>query len=516
VVFQDTDTVSGYTAGSGLAAAQTFLNYLETLDILSRQSIPVFHREAWFPMLIRKSEQNRAVPNQILVDQTPDIVIGAQPGDSAYAIGQVFDIGGLAAEEGTVSYPITATGFNDGVDKICDQIGRPLVTLVKNVDYSIVENTVIFRADKDPFNDTVFPRRVVRLDDGSNDEEILLWGTDVLVDREYIFDHWGQPIDFPGSSDEIYKGATNALYDLRFTGATRALVRAAAGALLGVATVRNLEEVVEEVFTNADGTKVVATDLEVYRFGSNEEIREGIVPGAEVTIGEFLTNTVKVYGRLNPDKFLISNGRTLDEFVEDVPQLYLPKGIIGGRAGFVVSWADTDITFHGFDTNGNPKLRFEMGGSPEDLNNFWTDIWFRAQRDNVNLATVFADFLSPGPYNIIGQVAGIINPLRFYMKEFLSTNAHILVVDVAALPDYITNVDVLTPLSGALPAHTVLLVVINQTVDGESFDLGSEAGDSFATIAFGKALKDEVEFGPPSLDQMTFDDSPVLTRFVKV
>ena len=61
-LYEDKETIYAYCKGSSLVAAQVYLDFLELFNSFSRQDIPLFHREVWLPLLIRKSQRNLGQP----------------------------------------------------------------------------------------------------------------------------------------------------------------------------------------------------------------------------------------------------------------------------------------------------------------------------------------------------------------------------------------------------------------------------------------------------------------------
>ncbi len=509
-LFEDKAVIRDYTKGSGLVAAQVFLNFLETVNNLSRNDMPIFHRERWMPIIIRRSERNQG--KAIIAGQEPPLFVGPQPDDTAYDPLVVYPVGGSVSLGGAASYQINSTfTVKDGVISISDSPVAPTTTFIKNTHFTVSDGLLVFREDSDPFEFSSFPRRLIGdAAAGDEDEELVLWASDVLIDKFFVRDNFGYQIGLDEESTEQYRANVNALLDLQFGGPNLTLLQTAIGTLTGVPVIRSTPEVVEVIVDNDDGTRDIITDMNVYSVTVNDEIREPVIPGASFNAGDLLTEGVKLYPRLDPDRFLAANGLPLSEFLVDVPALFLPKGIMGdygGASGFIVKWEEQPLTFEGNDSNGNPRLRFALGGTEEDADAFWQSTWDRATADNTSLADFFSEFLFlQPPYITVGATVGFINPLKFFMQNFLKTNVGVLVVDFNALPEHIKSLDTLGRLADLLPAHALLLIIGSQNVSEEPYDLAVSAAESLSST-YGKRVRD---------DYSGAKDGGVLYRWVSI
>jgi len=490
-LYTDKAFIYAYCKGSGLAAAQLYLNFLEAANSLSRQNIPIFHREAWLPIIIRKSQQN--LGDKIAVGLDPAVYVGPQPEGTVYQAQGVYPVGGNVVREGFITYPIISEEpVAGGISRIASTIVSPEAVLLKGTHYFVQGNELIFREDEDPFANSAFLRREIHDETtGVADEEILLWATDTLFDWDLVYDNYGYQLAFDPGSSEYGRDAVNALWDVRFRGVNLTMLRRAMGILLSVATTGVGQEIVEAVVANADGSHTVITDADVYTVSAIETAREEVVAGAVLEAGSFLSHTIHYYPKLDPERFEAGNRLTLGRFLLDMPMLPLPRGIVGNgvQNGLDAEWAATEIVYSGDDANGNPRLSFKLGGSPADLDTFWQSIWDRAEGREESLADFFADFLwSPPPYLEPGISVGSLNPMRFFMENFFKYNVGVAVVDFNALPEYITSLSVFACLQQLLPAHAVLITVVKQQV---SDAVGFVAGETL-DAHYGKALSDAV------------------------
>lgn len=516
IIYKDTGLLSAYFSGSGLVAAQVYLEFLEAQASLGRLSIPNYHRERWYPIVIRRSQRNTGKAVSIICGQQPPLYVGPQPQDTQYTPNTSYFVGGAASRHGMVAYPIYDGTVNAGVSSISDDVVKPTQVLRQKVHFIVEKDSVLFITSEDPFREgSPFPRRTVQTETGELDEEILLWAADVLQDREFTYDHFGYAVGFRDKTNQLYADRVNALWDLRYKASELSVLRKAIGDMIGVA-VTTSQEVVEAIVEDENGLKVV-TDVSVYSVGAEESLHPSVSVGETLEPGTFLTQTVRLYHHLDTRNFAAANGISLGQFIRDVPSLYLPAGIVGNYnagVGFAVTYEDVPLTFEGVDENGNPKLRFELGADPLVAQSYWEEVWENAETRGESLADVFSEFLfAPPPYHVSGEVVGEINPMKFYMDNSLYANGAVLVVDFGKLPPYITSLNVLSRLKTLLPAHILLLVVGRQDVADE-FDIGEDSLESLETY-HALALSDVADPSQPVDDTMIYKDCPVKTRWIR-
>jgi hypothetical protein len=127
-LYADSELLSKISDGNGLAAAQTYLEFVETVLCLDRQNMPAYHREMFVPIVIRLSEVNTGTA--LKIGQQPTVSIGPQD-DGDYRGGDIFKIGGNAALKDTLSYKInTNVPFDTGIDSLSNKLFSSESTLV--------------------------------------------------------------------------------------------------------------------------------------------------------------------------------------------------------------------------------------------------------------------------------------------------------------------------------------------------------------------------------------------------
>ena len=477
-LYKDRNFIVNLCKGDSLVAAQTYLNLLETTACLGRATIPALHREHWFPLVIRESEADTGEGVNLYLGIKPMVVLGPQPVDTAYTPEQEFNIGGNALKHGFTSFPAHSENFHSGMLTLCSAIVNPKATYLLNVDYYIDRSTVIFKLELNPFDfPDKFVIRQVLNSSGVQDRELVLWASDVLIDRNYVPDHFGylQKLAFP--TVEYGAETTNAILELRSSGTSMALLKKNLGRMFSTPVVESDNETVTDIYNSSSGQTYVITDKQAYGCRPEETLVAGMTRGLVLNQGDFITDTLRFYSKLNPDKFQPANGYTIGQFVSDVPRLALPKGLISGEglsAGLIVEWADTDIIFNGLDSNGHARLSFKVSAVPETEAAYWTTVWLRCERQNEDMAAVMSPYLYSDASFTEGGTVGRLNPMQFFMKNCLNSNTSILVVDFNAIPEYIKSLDLLYELNRVTAAHALIFLVAKRSITEEAYDLGAQ------------------------------------------
>lgn len=512
-LYENPDFTRNFQNSQGLLSAQLYLDYLETLNIRDRHSVPVFHRERWKPITILQSQVNKGQAGLLTIGMDPNPVIGPQT-SSDFVPGDIFDIGGMVDYAGTVNYPFS--GLADVMTCITDSIIAPTVVLVRDVDFIIRDSTIFFLRNNDPFK-RGFPQRKFINSDGTEDSEVLLWATDAVIDAQYIYNYIGYVMGIQSESNEFYNKMLNSLWDLYNDGTPISLFMSGVGAMLGEPTVISSIEVVDRIIEE-DGVRMVITDRHVYRTKLSATLRSKIVPGAALMSGEFLTESIRIYTTLDPMKLA-----AVSEFGErlrtDVSSLFFDKSIFRSQLQFGIGadWELSDIVCAGFDANGNPKLKFKLYGNEEDIDMFWNDFWNYCENNGISSQTCFSDYIDGIVVPVIGSVYGRVRPLEFFMRYFLKANAFIIVVEpdnIVSPPDNINPLELLTLLQDVLPAHIRMIVIEHKFAGVEDYDLSTLSETIIGSRS--TTLNDSAKYGLPSVRNMTYIDKQPLKKWIPV
>jgi len=514
-IYENKELATHMQYGQGLLAAQLYLDYLESINLLDRRNAPPFHRERWNPITIKLSEANTGNAAMLRIGMDPTPIIGPQTSNS-FVQGEVFKIGGHAEYTNAVSYPLDDS-ISDVLTSVVDNIITPETVLTRGTDFIVREGTIFFLRDKDPFDDSAFPVRTVVDDDGVEDQEILIWATDILIDRDYIYNYVGYILGLKTASNEFYQKLLNGVWDLYNFGTPISYFQSALGAILGEPTILGSSETVDVILTEPDHIQVI-TDARVYTLSPDATLRTSVITGATLTFGEFLTDTIRLYDTLDPMKL-----NAVSEFGEqlktDVYSLFFGSAMLKAdvQAGVAATWEVSDIVHAGTDANGNPKLKFTLYGTQDDIDAYWTNFWTYLEDNNLSSETCFEAYLDAIVVPVEGAVYGRVAPLEYFMRYFLRANAMVVVVESSKLTSPPTDrspVSLLSLVHETLPAHILLYVVEHVRPTPEEYDLTEL--DTDITQCLSLELASTASPGGPSAATLTYLDRRPKTKWLPV
>ena len=512
-----TDFVKGLQNVRAIRLAQFYLDLIESLKLQDRNGAPVFHRELWRPVIIRKSGRNTAQENTLKLGKD-GIVAGPQPEGSIYGPGTNLELGKLGAFADYVTYPVSeADGEIKSISStITDNIINPTVALESGVDFVFRDGTLIFPKANDPFGaDTPFDVYDVVSDDaaGETDVETVLWVSDALVDKDYISDHMSYALGADAPSSDIVKRIVNAAWDSLNCGLTPQLLRTLLGAMLNIPVIQEASEIVQSIALT-DESRVVKTDFHTYQVSLKAKLRSSVVSGAILERGELLDQSVKIYPFLTD--LDVNHLDAITEYAEilklDVPVIDIPPTLIRTQTthGLYVNWNQVFVkqdVDDPVDANGNPHLYFDVYGTDADTSAFWEDIWTRAEKANISLE------------KYLGKVGDPVIPAEFFLKNMVGPNTLIITVDRNQIDDLsmMRNPMFFDMLINAVPSSIRLFFIEHLEIEAEddTADLGTamdEAQDYAAVDA-----EDEVDYARiPGLKGHgpSYDDT-VSARFVR-
>ena len=207
-VYKDPDFIEYMQDARALRIAQLYLDLLENLKLEDRENIPVFHRERWHPIVLRKSQAGTGSKDMLkLVDKEKDrsgIRLGDDQKDEVYPNPTMFTLGGEKIDlNDMVVYPLSG---DSGVLKtvltcICNNIAKASVVLGKGSDFTILPGAIAISKKCDPFiGETAdeFPKFEILEDDPEdNDEEVVLWACDTMFDKDFVYKSIGYAMAYP-------------------------------------------------------------------------------------------------------------------------------------------------------------------------------------------------------------------------------------------------------------------------------------------------------------------------------
>jgi len=274
--YDASDQLKSYAIGTAELVAQNHRNVLETVRVMSRFEIPLFHEEHLFPIAIRKSQLNTAATNAVLFD-APEYSFDGQ---------LVF---GGAAQSDVFSFPAPTDLAR--VEKLFNKIAYPTVALSSDIDFFIdtKRHAIVFA--ENPFENNGFLKRAVTTN-GEDDQELVLWGFSGKFDYEWVYRQFAYALGIYLKTSENYKLLMNAVFDsLVRGGLTAKNLDLAVSAVCGIPVVIEPQEKVEVVEYDARGVLVV-TDKNVYKY--NESVTPVVKPDDIVLGGTQLVRGFEV------------------------------------------------------------------------------------------------------------------------------------------------------------------------------------------------------------------------------
>jgi hypothetical protein len=488
------DQVRSYAESTGALAVQTYRNLLESVWSLSRYEVPVFHREYWTPIVLKRSDLTNGTINNYLF------------GDGGHVFdeyGSFFDVN-LAAN----FYYFPAPEKLVRVGKLFNKILFPTAALTENVDYIIdgKRGAIIFA--ENPFENAALLRRTTTTA-GEPDEEMLLWGFSGQFDYDTVFEQFAYALGVRLNSSQNYKDLTNAVINgLLNGGATAADLDLALSAITGVPVTIEDEETVEAVAHDNYGL-FVATDKHVYRFADHAEpvvnIGQRVRAGAQLVRGFeidelFVGSAYAQYVSDDPlaccympGGLLVANNlNTLateneaDILLDPDTQICIsPKKPISSLAlgeGYLAACFYGDLIFEDknvpliVDTaheSGFTFLSFKLGGIPADVEYFFNELHYRGVTAALKPAPAcppdtqprftLAQYLDkrknratePGPEHL----PATINPLRFIVENVLRNNVFLVRITLTALGKNRLGLYNVRHLRQLLPPHSAMIVI---------------------------------------------------------
>ena len=468
----DHELARAYSNGQGLLSLQMYIDFLETIGMLTYDKCPVFHRSRWMPLMVRKSERGTGKAVSFKVGMEPPVYVGSQPENSGYQYGAVYKVGGYAQPRSFVSYPIHAS-VSSVASCICDTIVNPSVILVNGKDFYVESDTLLIKGSSDIFDDPRFARRIVTNSDGTTDEEIVLWAVDAMVDKDLLYTHFGYAVGVNLPSSEFYQKVLTSLWRLYVSGGPEAFLKACIASMVGIPAIVS-DETVDEVITDfITNDMLVVTNKMTYRYPAGSIMSLGVEKGAILTAGAIPVETIKVFSKLTSSYI----GGSRKDLEESVPIVHIPPSMLSVKVKFGIGavWTSSPVTFNGLDANGNPKLSMPLAGDPGDIELFWEAIFSTFEKKGERMADLVSgvgaiDWTAVA----LGQVIGFSSPAMFIVDNFIGPNSVFVVIDI----DHVASREAFASLSkirNAIPIGTSIFMCMKSSVSPDLYDLSNNS-----------------------------------------
>ena len=338
------------------------------------------YRPLWYPLIIYRHLLNDrsyvTLDSGLLIDDPPEFLIGG-PGDPQF----------------DMLRPSMLRGISTGVDAV----DRTSIVLGP-ASMELRNGRLVFAVD--PF--TLLPVR----QDAQGNDYVLLWLRRPVFDNGALRDQvsWFLRYRERGRS---FTDTLRPLYELIALGFSLARYQRGVAAALGLSFAREGETVIE--LTNDGYRQLVITDQSVHRAPLDS------VP--VVSVGQVLREGMPVTDQLR--------------VVEGLPLLSLGSTVLPGLAlqiplstGVIANLVFANLDSEWSYDPGRPSAwRFPIGGTPSEIEVFWTDV----QQRNVSLGVDFETV-----YGLDPMVVNPVNPLHRIIEDLLQANVVVTSVRLSA------------------------------------------------------------------------------------
>jgi len=517
------DQLSSYVTATAATVAQTHRNLLETAAALSRYDVPLFHREHFVPLILRRSQINSAATNTPKFNREPILFDG----------GVKFEVP-LASD--LYAFPLPEKLVNVG--KIFNKITFPTVALSTNFDFYIDNDNAAIVFLNNPFDNASLPRSSAVIA-GKDDEEMTLWAFCGDYDYEYVFNQFAYALGVKLRTTQGYKDLTNAIFDSLIDGGAAATnINTALAAICNIPVVLDDVEVIEDIGFDSYGM-FIATDVNIYRFQEHAEpivsigqrVRGGqpLIDGFDIiefrpknpfnslfedlptyrqSITDFLVTSGYEYVTTeNDENVFLNTGQRCPVFKKDLAALALDNGFVSAcfYGDLVFENKEVPLIVDTAHPSKYTYVHFELNGLPADVKKFFDEVHERGielarNKDECDVTGkklgTLAHILDRRKYAETEprpeQLPASINPLRFLVENVLRNNVFVVRITVSALGQNHLGLYNIRHLRQLLPPQTAMIVI---------FELGAKPDKVAAATDVSEAVNYFVGM-EPAVDNM--------------
>lgn len=397
-LYDGRDQVLELLRARGQVENQAIWDLAEAIAAVSRFSVPIYHRENWYPLQLLKSQVNNAA-----------IALLQYDGGGAYDTGYAYDV---PPSSPYFAFPVPADLVV--APTILNRFLGPTLTLHDGLDYVLRPGVISFQ--RNPFDDPRVAVRTIYTDGVPTDAEATLWVYQGDMDWDLVYQQFGYIVDLKLKSSAGYRQLLNAILDGMVGGCTQQDVLWGLAAMLGAPLVLEATETVVDIVTDTHNL-VIITDQHVYKFATTAVPTVSV--GDRVVRGQSLTDVLQVFelnrGQIPENLSLLSTG-----------------------SGLLATCFYSDLIFENReipleveeDVDGYTKISWGLGGFPADVDKFFTEMHTRGVAAASASATgkgTLAHYLDVRPNPTTEPTAlnlpVVVNPLAFLIENILRNNA---------------------------------------------------------------------------------------------
>ncbi len=473
-------------------AKQSTINLLEAQASDNRRTVPVYHIDQQYQLILKESERNESSAS--ILSYGDGAYYGNQPGTGAlYTYGRPADLG-------RHDFPLPA-GLTE-VPAIFNRITAPSAVLLDGIDYTVDVDKGLISFTKNPFDDGRFGTTLNLDADGeTTDRELVMWLFRSGWDLGQTYRHWGYLVGARQDSSHEYRELVNAALDGLLEGGTTKNVLGIMSAICDVPLVKEDQETVEAIFTDHHGLAIV-TDKNAYRFKAGATTLVAV--GDVVERGESLTDTLSIaeINRGTVPSWLI--GLAIG------PEFVNPSY----THGLVFLNEETPVDVE-LEVNGYTKVSWALGGDPDTVAQYWADVHAAgvgadtrlsdAERAAYNHPTTLAHMLdvrdAPTTQPTAASLPAAINPLSFLIENLFRNNVFLIRIKTRYLGENSLDLANARHITRLIPPHTSCIVVTELEPDiapamiGETTTVEAQPTTStdVAEITFSASVTGEAE-----------------------
>lgn len=501
------DQIESIVRAKGQVENQTLQDLLETISAISRYTVPIFHKDNWYPLRLLASARNATT-----------VSVPKYDGTLTYDSSHQYDQPRNPADSHTWPLPAGLSTAN----MIFNRFTAPSLTWSNGTEYEIADGGITFFTN--PFEDNRVVKQPVYVDGVVTDEEALLWVFRGDFDWNQIYRQFGYVLGMRLQSSSGYRDLMNAIFDALVGGMTKRQMEQAVAVMAGIPLVLEPQETVEQV-TNDGKHRLVVTDQHVYRFSLVST--PVVAVGDTVFAGDSLIDALTIYefnrGVTPADLRALAMGRGF------LPACYYGDLVFENKS------VPLEVVEAADDPFGFTYVSFGLGGFPLDVQRFFDDIHERgitAAEQPWDACTDESGVTYPGdecndiPAQILhrgtlahrldlrvdkvgeptaASLPATINPLEFLIANVLRNNAVVIRVRVSDFGDNALGLHTARFLAKVAPPHTVVILVVEVTPGAEDIDPLERVAEQLDTFQGMTPLTEDIQ-------QSSVDDSVIGAR----
>ena len=422
---------------------QQWRNISENLACVSRRTIPVSHREAWYRLALFDSQVvSRGEPYRF----GDELTFGSTAGN-VYYFGD-YRLGYtaypcppelLAAAAATNRLQDSSVWFTGGTDFKIDH----------------EQGLILFR--QDPFENPLCMKEDITVD-GVVVRQTVIWLFQAELDLEYVQRQLGYVFKIWQKSSLRYRDLLNAVADAAVSGATKQHLESLLTAATEVTYGEEGEQVVD---LYQDATRLLCiTDRKVHAFPADVELR--VAAGDTLIAGQPLI--------AGADLVDFRHGQVPSW----LPGLYVGRHFLSADIPGDLFFQNADLPLTLVDVAGTLQARFPVGGSVAAVAAFWAAVDAFGASSGQTLAQRLDQRDTPAETPSLDFLPATVNPLEFLVSNVWRENVGLLHLQQTPQSRWL-QLPWSRLLRQLLPPHMTLILYVELAILGDFGLLGVDA-----------------------------------------